>query len=105
MQLVYEAGKQLIEQGVAARVVSMPSWELFEEQDASYKESVFPSDMAKRLAVEAASSFGWHRYTGLQGDIISIDHFGESAPAGALFKKYGFTIENVLEKAKGLLNK
>lgn len=105
VQLVYEAGKQLIEQGVAARVVSMPSWELFEEQDASYKESVFPSDVAKRLAVEAASSFGWHRYTGLQGDIISIDHFGESAPAGALFKKYGFTIENVLEKAKGLLNK
>ncbi len=105
VQLVYEAGKQLIEQGVAARVVSMPSWELFEEQDASYKESVFPSDVAKRLAVEAASSFGWHKYTGLQGDVISIDHFGESGPAGALFKKYGFTVENVLEKAKGLLKK
>ncbi len=105
VQLVYEAGKQLIEQGVAARVVSMPSWELFEEQDASYKESVFPSDVAKRLAVEAASSFGWHRYTGLQGDVISIDHFGESGPAGALFKKYGFTVENVLEKAEGLLKK
>ncbi len=105
VQLVYEAGKQLIEQGVAARVVSMPSWELFEEQDASYKDSVFPSDVAKRLAVEAASSFGWHKYTGLQGDVISIDHFGESGPAGALFKKYGFTVENVLEKAKGLLKK
>ena len=83
----------------------MPSWELFEEQDASYKDSVFPSDVAKRLAVEAASSFGWHKYTGLQGDVISIDHFGESGPAGALFKKYGFTVENVLEKAKGLLKK
>ncbi len=105
VQLVYEAGKQLIEQGVAARVVSMPSWELFEEQDASYKESVLPSDVTKRLAVEAASSFGWHKYTGLQGDIISIDHFGESGPAGALFKKYGFTVENVLDKAKKLLGK
>jgi transketolase len=103
VQLVYEAGKKLIEQGVAARVVSMPSWELFEEQDASYKESVFPCDVTKRLAVEAASSFGWHKYTGMQGDVISIDHFGESAPASALFKKYGFTVENVFEKAMKLL--
>jgi transketolase len=103
VQLVYEAGKKLIEQGVAARVVSMPSWELFEEQDASYKESVFPCDVTKRLAVEAASSFGWHKYTGMQGDVISIDHFGESAPAGILFQRYGFTIENVLEKALKLL--
>ena len=105
VQLVYEAGKQLIEKGVAARVVSMPSWELFEEQDASYKESVFPSDVTKRLAVEAASSFGWHKYTGMQGDVISIDHFGESAPAEALFVKYGFTVENVLDKANKLLKK
>ncbi len=105
VQLVYEAGKKLIEQGVAVRVVSMPSWELFEEQDASYKESVFPSDVTKRLAVEAASSFGWHKYTGMQGDVISIDHFGESAPAEALFVKYGFTVENVLDKANKLLKK
>lgn len=103
VQLVYEAGKQLIDRGVAARVVSMPSWELFEEQDASYKESVLPSGVEKRLAVEAASSFGWHRYVGLKGDIISIDHFGESAPAELLFKKYGFTVENVLDRAFKLL--
>jgi transketolase len=103
VQLVYEAGKLLIDRGVAARVVSMPSWELFEEQDASYKESVLPSGVEKRLAVEAASSFGWHKYTGLKGDIISVDHFGESAPAELLFKKYGFTVENVLEKADKLL--
>ncbi len=105
VQLVYEAGKQLMEKGVSVRVVSMPSWELFEEQDASYKESVLPSDVTRRLAAEAASSFGWHKYTGLNGDIISIDRFGESGPAGALFKKYGFTVENVLEKALKLLGK
>lgn len=103
VQLVFEAGKQLLSQGVAVRVVSMPSWELFEEQDAAYKEAVLPSGVSKRLAVEAASSFGWHRYVGLQGDVIAIDHFGESAPAGLLFKKYGFTVENVKERALKLL--
>ncbi len=105
VKLVYEAGKQLLESGVAVRVVSMPSWELFEEQDADYKESVLPADVTKRLAVEAASSFGWHKYVGLQGDIISIDQFGESAPAELLFEKYGFTVENVLNKAQKLLKK
>ncbi|NLV36797.1 MAG: transketolase [Clostridiaceae bacterium] len=103
VQLVYEAGKQLLERGVAVRVVSMPSWELFEEQDEAYKESVLPSGVEKRLAVEAASSFGWHKYIGFKGDIISIDHFGESAPANLLFDKYGFTVENVLNKALKLL--
>jgi len=105
VHLVYEAGKQLMEKGVAVRVVSMPSWELFEEQDESYKKSVFPPDVTKRLAVEAASSFGWHKYTGLEGDIISIDRFGESAPANLLFKKFGFTVENVLERALKLLGR
>lgn len=103
VQLVYEAGKQLMDRGVAVRVVSMPSWELFEEQDEAYKESVLPSGVEKRLAVEAASSFGWHKYTGLKGDIIAINHFGESAPANLLFDKYGFTVENVLDKALKLL--
>lgn len=105
VKLVYEAGKQLLEIGVAVRVVSMPSWELFEEQDADYKESVLPADVTKRLVVEAASSFGWHKYVGLHGDIISIDQFGESAPADLLFEKYGFTVENVLNKAQKLLKK
>ena len=105
VQLVYEAGKQLLESGVAVRVISMPSWELFEEQDAAYRESVMPSDVTKRLAVEAASSFGWHKYVGLNGEIISIDQFGESAPAELLFKKYGFSVENVLDKAAKLLKK
>lgn len=103
VQLIYEAGKRLLDRGVAVRVVSMPSWELFEEQEEAYKENVLPSDVEKRLAVEAASSFGWHKYIGLKGVIISIDHFGESGPAGQLFKKYGFTVENVLDKALKLL--
>jgi transketolase len=105
VQLVFEAGKQLISEGVAARVVSMPSWELFEEQDAAYKEAVLPISVPKRLAVEAGASMGWHKYVGLQGDVIALDHFGESAPAGLLFKRYGFTVENVLEKAKKLLGR
>lgn len=105
VQLVYEAGKQLIEKGIAARVVSMPSWEIFEEQDASYKEAVLPKDVRKRIAVEAASSFGWHKYVGMDGEVVTIDGFGESAPADVLFKKYGFTVENVMEKALSLLKK
>ena len=103
VQLVYEAGKLLAGEGVAVRVVSMPSWELFEEQDAAYRESVLPAGVVKRLAVEVGSSFGWHKYVGMQGEVISMDRFGESAPAGLLFKKYGFTVENVLEKARKLL--
>lgn len=104
VRLVYEAGRQLLDRGVAVRVVSMPSWELFEKQDAGYRESVLPGDVVKRLAVEAASSFGWHKYVGLRGHIISIDHFGESGPANLLFNKYGFTAQNVLDKALKLLN-
>lgn len=103
VQLVYEAGKQLIEKGIAARVVSMPSLDIFEEQSEEYKEAVLPKDVRKRLAVEAASSFGWHKYTGMDGEIISLDSFGESAPAEILFKKYGFTVENVFDKAMSLL--
>jgi transketolase len=103
VQLVYEAGKRLKERGVAVRVVSMPSWELFEEQDEAYKESILPKDVDKRLVVEAASSFGWHKYAGANGVIISLDHFGESAPGSQLFEKYGFTVENVLDKALKLL--
>lgn len=103
VQLVYEAGKQLISRGVAARVVSMPSFELFEEQSDEYKEAVLPKNVSKRVAVEAASSFGWHKYVGLDGETITMDGFGESAPAELLFKKYGFTVENVIKKAEKLL--
>lgn len=103
VQYVYDAGKELISRGIAARVVSMPSWELFDEQGEEYKESVLPSCVAKRLAVEAAASFGWHKYTGLSGDVIAIDRFGESGPQEILFKRYGFSFENVLDRALKLL--
>jgi transketolase len=103
VELVYEAAKVLKEKGVDARVVSMPSWEVFEEQSEQYKELILPKNVRKRVAVEALSSFGWHKYVGFDGAVISLDHFGESAPAELLFKKFGFTVDNVVEKALALL--
>lgn len=103
VELIYEAAKVLKKNGVDARVVSMPCFEVFETQSSEYKESVLPKVIRKRLAVEAASSFGWHKYVGLDGEIISIDHFGESAPAEQLFEKFGFTVDNVVAKAMTLL--
>lgn len=103
VEYIYEAAKTLKEKGVDVRVVSMPSLEVFDRQDEQYRELILPRAARKRLAVEAASSFGWHKYVGFDGDIISIDHFGESAPAELLFKKFGFTVDNVVEKALALL--
>ena len=105
VHLIVEAQKQLKEQGIDARVVSMPSWEIFEEQTAKYKESVLPKGVRARLAVEAASSFGWHKYVGLDGDTITRDDFGASAPAEILFKEFGFTVDNVVEKALKVLGR
>jgi transketolase len=101
--LILAAQTKLAEEGIQARVVSMPSWELFEKQDATYKESVFPKAVRKRLAVEAGSPLGWHKYVTDEGDIIAMHTFGESAPAEELFKEFGFTVENVVNKAKALL--
>lgn len=103
VELVYEAAKVLEGKGIAARVVSMPSLEVFEAQSEAYKESVLPKSVRKRVAVEAGSSFGWHKYVGLDGKVVSIDSFGASAPAPELFKLFGFTVENVVEKALELL--
>ncbi|HEY5563678.1 MAG TPA: transketolase [Clostridiaceae bacterium] len=99
VELIYEAQKILKEKNIHARVVSMPSMELFDKQSMEYKEKVLPNGVRKRIAVEAASYFGWHKYVGLDGDLITIDHFGASAPAGTLFKEFGFTVENVVKKA------
>jgi transketolase len=99
VSLVLEAAQKLAEEGKGVRVVSFPSWELFEKQDAAYRESVLPKNIQKRLAVEAGSGIGWERYA---KSSISIDHFGASAPAKIIFEKYGFTIENVVAKAKEL---
>lgn len=105
VQLAVNACDELLKEGIKARVVSMPSWELFEKQSAEYKNSILPKNVKKRISIEAATSVGWTKYVGDEGECISIDHFGESAPAEALFKKFGFTTENVIEKAKKLLGK
>ncbi|MCL1986516.1 MAG: transketolase [Firmicutes bacterium] len=105
VHLMIEAQEELQKDGIYSRVVSIPSFEIFEEQEEKYKESVLPSQVRVRLAAEAGTSFGWHKYIGLDGDIIAIDHFGASAPAELLFKEYGFTTENVVKKAKALLKK
>ena len=95
-----EAQKLLKADGVDARVISMPSFELFEAQSDEYKESVMPKAVRARVAVEAGATFGWHKYVGLDGAVIGLDHFGASAPYKFLFKEYGFTAENVAETAK-----
>ena len=98
------AAAQLLDaRNIPARVVSMPSWELFEAQSREYCERVLPSTMSRRLSVEAGSTIGWAKYLGSEGVAIGIDHFGSSAPGGELFKRYGFTAENVAEKAIALV--
>lgn len=103
VELVYKAVDELLAKGIDARVISIPSFELFDEQDEEYKEKVMPNSVRKRLAVEALSSFGWHKYIGLDGDIISLDTFGASGRADKLFEQYGFTVENVVNKAIELM--
>lgn len=103
VSLCIDAAKELRQGGKKVNVVSMPCWELFEEQSAEYKESVLPKAVKKRLAVEAGTTFGWARYTGSEGDIIGIDTFGVSAPGDVAMKKFGFTVENVVARAKALL--
>ena len=105
VHITLEAGKTLQAKGINARVVSMPSWAIFEKQSEEYKESILPSAVENRIAVEAASSFGWHKYVGLKGKIISIDSFGASSPADKLFKHFGFTAENIVAKSRELLGK
>ncbi|MFM7573265.1 MAG: transketolase [Snowella sp.] len=103
VSLCVAAAEKLTAEGKKVRVVSMPSWDLFEAQTADYKESVLPKAVTKRLSVEAACSFGWHKYVGTEGDTVSIDTFGASAPGGTCMEKFGFTVDNVLAKAKALL--
>jgi transketolase len=101
--LIMDAQAKLEAEGISTRVVSMPSWELFEKQDEAYKESVFPKASKKRLAVEMASPMGWHKYITDEGDMLGMTTFGESAPAEDLYKHFGFTVDNVVKKAKALL--
>jgi len=104
VSLVMEAQAKLKVDGIASRVVSMPSWELFEKQDAAYKEKVLPRSIRKRVAVEAGSPLGWHKYVTDEGSVVGMTTFGESAPAPDLMKFFGFTVDNVVKKAKELLS-
>lgn len=103
VELCVKAYEQLKNEGIKARVVSMPCTELFDKQSDEYKQSVIPKEVRARIAVEAGCSFGWGKYVGLDGDTVTIDHFGASAPNGILFKEFGFTVENVVNKAKAVI--
>jgi transketolase len=105
VHLCVEAYEKLKSEGIKARVVSMPSWELFEQQDAAYRESVFPSAVTARVSVEMASTFGWERYVGTKGKMIGMHSFGASAPLKDVLKKFGFLTENVVAAAKQVLGK
>jgi transketolase len=103
--LCIDAYEKLKAEGIRARVVSMPSWDLFEHQDQSYRDQVLPPGVTARVAVEMASTFGWAKYTGPAGRIIGMHSFGASAPLKDLQKKFGFTPDAVLEAARELLGK
>ncbi|EIL90872.1 transketolase [Rhodanobacter spathiphylli B39] len=103
--LILDAADKLEADGVATRCVSMPSWELFDAQSPDYREQVLPAGVAARLAVEMGATQGWLRYVGARGDVLGIDHFGASAPAEKLLQEFGFTVDNVVQRAKALLGK
>ena len=103
VQLALGAYEQLVTEGVKARVVSMPSWELFERQSKEYRDSVLPPNVKKRIAVEALITMGWEKYVGDAGRIIGMTSFGASAPVDVIFKHFGFTVENVVKTAKEML--
>ncbi|MDQ0199878.1 transketolase [Neobacillus ginsengisoli] len=101
--LAIEAQKALANEGVQVSVVSMPSWDRFEAQSKEYKETVLPKNVKKRLGIEVGSSFGWHKYTGDEGDVLAIDKFGASAPGEKIMEEYGFSVANVVARVKALL--
>jgi transketolase len=101
--LAISAREKLTRSGIPTRVVSMPCWEFFDAQSATYRESVLPARVKARLAVEAGVSLGWSKYVGDAGDTLCVDRFGASAPAEDVFRDYGFTVENVVRKAKKLI--
>ena len=102
VNLAVEAAKELEQQGKGVRVISMPNWYAFEQQSSEYKESILPSDVTKRIAIEMASPLGWHKYVGIEGKVIGINSFGASAPGDLVVEKYGFTKENILKQVLSL---
>lgn len=103
MILAVQAAEELTKRGHKIRVVSMPCTSVFDQQDAEYKQKVLPLEVGARIAIEAAHGDFWYKYVGLDGRVIGINTFGESAPAGALFEEFGFTVENILLAADELL--
>jgi transketolase len=103
VELAVKAAAALAEKGKAVRVVSMPSTNVFDAQDAAYKESVLPAAVTARVVVEAGVTDGWWKYAGTAGKVLGLDRFGESAPAPALFKEFGFTVENVVATVESVL--
>jgi transketolase len=103
VSLAVEAQKALAGEGVQVSVVSMPSWDRFEQQSQDYKDSVLPRSVKKRLGIEMGASFGWHKYTGDEGDVLAIDQFGASAPGEKIMEEYGFSVDNVVARVKALL--
>jgi len=105
VHVALRASGELLSEGIPARVVSMPSWELFEKQPEEYRNQVLPPEVKKRICIEAGSSQGWHKYAGPEGVMVCIDRFGASAPGDEVLKRFGFTSENIVEKARSLLNR
>ncbi|HRO25761.1 MAG TPA: transketolase C-terminal domain-containing protein, partial [Promineifilum sp.] len=104
VSLIVEAGQRLAEQGHSVRLVSFPSWELFDEQDEAYRAEVLPADITRRVAVEAGVAQGWHRWVGDAGRVIALDRFGASAPAKVVFEQLGLTSGHVFATAEAMLN-
>ncbi len=105
LHLAVQAQEQLKGENIKARVVSMPSWELFAKQDKAYRDEVLPPAVRARVAVEAGITMGWWKWVGTDGAVIGIDRFGESGPGEEVMKLFGFTVENVVAKAKEVLGK
>lgn len=105
VEISIKAAEKLDSTGIKTRVVSFPSWEVFENQSEEYKNSVLPNEVRARLSVEAGVKFGWEKYVGLDGSSISLEHFGASAPAEKLFEEFGFTVANIVSEGKKITNK
>jgi transketolase len=105
IHLALEAYEKFRAEGIRARIVNMPSWELFEQQPEDYRHEILSPDITARISIEAGSTHGWHKYVGLEGETIGIDRFGASAPGKVLLQKFGFTPENLLNRVRTLLAK
>ncbi|MFH1628209.1 MAG: transketolase C-terminal domain-containing protein, partial [Pseudomonadota bacterium] len=103
VHIALEAAKRLDEKGINVRVVSMPSWELFDRQDKEYRDHVLSPEIKARIAIEAGISQGWHRYVGDMGKVIALDRFGASAPSKILYEKFGFTPDHLIKTALALV--